>query len=210
MILAVTQTTIFEKISDKIKWFPKSTARSWTALTFLTALFSNTPTSWLCICFMPLLGPIYEWLWPNVSVSNGRTVTTFLVADFRSFHFCCIIVIQSMSWFPSLSGRYRMCRATPCCVLPTTPRRISFRASPNVSRLCRGHAGQLQVRSSNERLDNTFWLLPRIAGCTVTVLRGDVGMKGASGVSTPRELKFRRSIEPPPPEPSIGDGDGEL
>ena len=35
-------------------------------------------------------------------------------------------------------------------------------------------------------------------------------MKGANGVSSPRELKLRRSIEPPPPELSSGDGDGEV
>ena len=31
------------------------------------------------------------------------------------------------------------------------------------------------------------------------------GLKGASGVSTPRELKFRRSIEPPPLAPCDGE-----
>ena len=35
-------------------------------------------------------------------------------------------------------------------------------------------------------------------------------MKGAFAVSTPRECKFLRNIEPPLPAPSSGDGDGEL
>ena len=33
--------------------------------------------------------------------------------------------------------------------------------------------------------------------------------KGASGVATLRELKFRRSFEPPAPAPSSGDGRGD-
>ena len=33
-----------------------------------------------------------------------------------------------------------------------------------------------------------------------------LGCKGASGVATPRELKFRRSIEPLPPTQNRGDG----
>ena len=37
-----------------------------------------------------------------------------------------------------------------------------------------------------------------------------LGMKVASGVLTPRELKLRRSIEPSQPAPGDCDGDGEL
>ena len=35
-------------------------------------------------------------------------------------------------------------------------------------------------------------------------------MKGTSGSSTPMELNFRRSIDPPQPAPSSGDGYGEV
>ena len=35
-------------------------------------------------------------------------------------------------------------------------------------------------------------------------------MTGASGFSRPRELKFLRSIEPPPPVPSNGYGDDSV
>ena len=109
-----------------------------------------------------------------------------------------------------------------CCLQRTIPQSCHAHWHCAVlesrARSCPDFQDSLQARSSNVGAAGPYILIiavdsPRLSA--VPVLRGDYGVLGQWSFrfdrnSTPREVKFRRSIEPSKPAPSSGEGDGEV
>ena len=135
----------------------------------------------------------------KVSVSKGRTVATFLDAEFPLLH-CDGGRPDKQILFKTIA--YVQAKIAVRNVHDSEGRPV--RASQDFSRLPRG---RLQDSLFHERQHPAFQLTPGVAGGTLPALRGGVGFQGSQW--TPRPFKFRGSIEPPPPAPRSNDGRGD-